>query len=293
MSLAGRVALITGSSQGLGAAIASQFLAQGAAVSLCARSHDDLVAQHAQLSTHYPPDRMHIQTADVAAKAEVEALFDATLAAFGRLDILVNNAGVYGPMGAIDALDWEQWVDALHINLVGTAYCARQAIAIFKVRRYGKIINVSGGGATQPLPGLSAYAASKAAVVRLTETLALEVKDWGIDVNALAPGALATRLTDQLVDAGPERVGAALHAQMVKVKADGGTPLRHGAELCAYLASAQSDGLTGRLIAARWDPWPFDDAISHELAASDIYTLRRVEAKDRQKSWGERRCGSR
>jgi 3-oxoacyl-[acyl-carrier protein] reductase len=291
MKLTGRVALITGSSQGLGAAIASHFLAQGAAVSLCARSHDDLAAQYAQLRAHYPPERVHIKTADVASKAEVDALFDATLAAFGRLDILVNNAGVYGPMGAIDALDWDQWVDALRINLVGTAYCARRAIAIFKARRYGKIINVSGGGATKPLPGLSAYAASKAAVVRLTETLALEVKDWGIDVNAVAPGALATRLTDQLVDAGPGRVGAALHAQMVKVQAEGGTPLCYGAELCGYLASAQSDGLTGRLIAAVWDPWPFDGAISRELAASDIYTLRRVEAKDRQKSWGERRCG--
>jgi len=291
MKLAGRVALITGSSQGLGAAIASHFLAQGAAVSLCARSHDDLAAQYAQLSAHYPPERVHIKTADVASKAEVDALFDATLALFGRLDILVNNAGVYGPMGAIDVLDWDQWVDALRINLVGTAYCARRAIAIFKARRYGKIINMSGGGATKPLPGLSVYAASKAAVVRLTETLALEVKDWGIDVNAVAPGALATRLTDQLVDAGPGRVGAALHAQMVKVQADGGTPLRYGAERCGYLASAQSDGLTGRLIAALWDPWPFDGAISRELAASDIYTLRRVEAKDRQKSWGDRRCG--
>jgi NAD(P)-dependent dehydrogenase (short-subunit alcohol dehydrogenase family) len=291
MKLAGRVALITGSSQGLGAAIASHFLAHGAAVSLCARGHDDLAAQYTQLSAHYPPARVHIKTADVASKVEVDALFDATLAAFGRLDILVNNAGVYGPMGAIDALDWDHWVDALHINLIGTAYCARRAIAIFKARRYGKIINISGGGATKPLPGLSAYAASKAAVVRLTETLALEVKDWGIDVNAVAPGALATRLTDQLVDAGPGRVGAALHARMAKVQAEGGTPLRHGAELCGYLASAQSDGLTGRLIAAVWDPWPFDDVISRELAASDIYTLRRVEAKDRQKSWGERRCG--
>ena len=291
MMLAGRVALITGSSQGLGAAIADHFLAQGAAVSLCARSHDDLVAQHAQLSRQYPQQRTHIQAADVASQAEVDALFDATLAAFDRLDILVNNAGVYGPMGAIDALDWDQWVEALRINLIGTAYCARRAIAIFKPRRYGKIINLSGGGATKPLPGLSAYAASKAAVVRLTETLALEVKDWGIDVNAVAPGALATRLTDQLLAAGPERVGAALHAQMLKVQADGGTPLRCGAALCGYLASAQSDGLTGRLIAALWDPWPFDAAIGSELAASDIYTLRRVEAKDRQKAWGERGCG--
>lgn len=291
MMLDGRVALITGSGQGLGAAIAGEFLAQGAAVALCARTHTDLAAQQARLSAQYPAARIHIKAADVASEAEVDALFEATLARFGCLDVLVNNAGVYGPMGTIDTLDWQEWVSALRINLLGTAYCARRAIAIFKPRRYGKIINVSGGGATKPLPGLSAYAAAKAAVVRLTETLAHEVKNWGIDVNAVAPGALATRLTDQVIQAGPERVGAALHTQMLKVRADGGTPLRCGAELCAYLASAQSDGLTGRLIAALWDPWPFDDAICRELAGSDVYTLRRIEAKDRQKSWGERGCG--
>jgi NAD(P)-dependent dehydrogenase (short-subunit alcohol dehydrogenase family) len=291
MTLEGRVALITGAGQGLGAAIARHFLAHGAAVSLCARSRRDLEAQHAQLAALYPVERIHVRTADVASQGEVDALFDATLATFGRLDILVNNAGVYGPMGSIDTIDWAEWVEALRINVVGTAYCARRAIGIFKPRRYGKIINLSGGGATKPLVGLSAYAAAKAAVVRLTETLALEVRDWGIDVNAVAPGALATRLTDQVIAAGPERVGKALHAQMLKVKAEGGTALGCGAELCVYLASGHSDGVTGRLLAALWDPWPFDDAVRHELAGSDVYTLRRIEARDRQKFWGQGGCG--
>src|SRR5204862_402935 len=81
-----------------------------------------------------------------------------------------------------------------------------KAIEAFKPHRYGKIINLSGGGATNALPGISAYAASKAAVVRFTETLALEMKEFGIEVNSVAPGALTTRLTDQLIAAGPERV---------------------------------------------------------------------------------------
>ena len=110
----------------------------------------------------------------------------------------------------------------------------------------------------------------------------------GIDVNAVAPGALATRLTDELIVAGPERVGASLHARMVKLKQEGGTPLDLGAELCVYLASAESDGLTGRLIAAPWDPWPFTDAMKREIAESDIYTLRRIVPKDRGKDWGSR-----
>jgi len=147
---------------------------------------------------------------------------------------------------------------------------------------------LSGGGATSPLPGISAYAASKAAIVRFTETLALETREWNIDVNAVAPGALMTRLTDQLLAAGPERVGAAFHARMVKLKQDGGTPLALGAAMCGYLASAESDGLTGRLLAAQWDPWPFSAEHRKEIAESDIYTLRRIIPKDRGRPWGDR-----
>ena len=288
MRLAGRVAIITGAGQGLGAAIARHFLAEGAAVSLCARSAGDLDAQREHLTPLHSGDRVLATVADVKSAPDVDNLFGRTLERFGRFDILVNNAGVYGPMGSVDTVDWVQWTETISINLVGTAYCIRAAIPMFKARRYGKIINLSGGGATRPLPGLSAYAASKAAVVRLTETVALELKDFAVDVNAVAPGALATRLTDQLIAAGPERVGAALHAQMVKLKAEGGVPLARGAELCVYLASAESDGLTGRLIAAPWDPWPFDAAIRGRLAEGDIYTLRRIEPADRQLAWGER-----
>jgi len=287
-ALAGRVALVTGASQGLGAAIAAHFLAAGAAVTLCSRNAQELASRQAALAAQFPPERIHAHAADVAETAQVDALFEASRARFGRLDILVNNAGVYGPMGALEDVDWDEWVRAIAINLTGVAYCARRALPLLKAQRGGKIINISGGGATAPLPGISAYAASKAAVVRLTETLALELKDWGIDVNAIAPGALATRLTDQLIAAGPERVGAAMHARMVKLKQDGGTPLDVGAALCVYLGSAESDGVTGRLIAAQWDPWPFADAIKGELAGSDIYTLRRIVPAERGKGWGDR-----
>jgi NAD(P)-dependent dehydrogenase (short-subunit alcohol dehydrogenase family) len=285
MTLAGRAAVVTGASLGLGAEIAGQFAAAGASVMLCARNADDLEAQRARLASVYPAARIAAYRADVADRHDVDSLFAAAAAAFGKLDILVNNAGVYGPMGAIDAIDWDEWMQAIAINLMGTVYCCRKAVELFKPNRYGKIINLSGGGATNPLPGISAYAASKAAVVRFTETLALEVREAGIDVNAVAPGALATRLTDQLLAAGPDRVGAALHERMSKIQAEGGTPLGTGAALCVYLASAESDGITGRLIAAPWDPWPFSDDVKSKLAASDIYTLRRIVPADRGESW--------
>jgi NAD(P)-dependent dehydrogenase (short-subunit alcohol dehydrogenase family) len=288
MKLSGRTAIITGASLGLGAEIAAQFAAEGCTLMLCARNASDLEAQRAKLAAACPDAHVVAHRADVAKEADVDALFAAATKAFGKLDIVVNNAGVYGPMGSIDTVDWNDWVQAITINLNGLVYCCRKAVEAFKPHRYGKIINLSGGGATNPLPGISAYAASKAAVVRFTETLALEVKEFGIDVNAVAPGALATRLTDQLIAAGPERVGANLHERMSKLAKEGGTPLGVGASLCVYLASAESDGLTGRLLAAQWDPWPFSDAIKSDIDKSDIYTLRRIVPGDRGKPWDKK-----
>lgn len=287
MNLTGRTAIITGASLGLGAAIAEQFAAAGASLMLCARNASELEAQRSRIASAYPAIRLFAHRADVASRSEIDALFAAAVGAFGKLDILVNNAGVYGPMGSIEAVDWNEWVDAVTINLMGTVYCSRKAIELFKPNRYGKIVNLSGGGATSPLPGISAYAASKTAVVRFTETLALEVKNAGIDVNAVAPGALATRLLDQLLAAGPERVGIMMFERMKKIKAEGGAPLSIGAALCVYLASAESDGLTGRLIAAQWDPWPFTDEIKNKITTSDIYTLRRIVPADRGEPWDQ------
>ena len=285
MTLAGRSAIITGASMGLGAAIAERFLAAGASVMICARNATELESQRLRLAQSHPSARVRAHRADIAKVDQVESLFTAAVDAFGKLDILVNNAGVYGPMGSVETIPWAQWVEAIEINLLGAIYCCRKAVELFRPRGYGKIINLSGGGATSPLPGLSAYAASKAALVRFTETLALEVKDCGVDVNAIAPGTLNTRLMDQLIAAGPEKVTRALHARMVKAQAEGGTPLEVGADLCVYLASAASDGLTGRLIAAQWDPWPFEAAIKQDIGGSDIYTLRRITPSDRGKGW--------
>jgi NAD(P)-dependent dehydrogenase (short-subunit alcohol dehydrogenase family) len=283
--LSGRAAIVTGASRGLGAAIAERFLAANASVMLCAREGDELEARRVQFAAAYSANRVAAQRADIASAADVDAVFAAATRAFGRIHILVNNAAVTGPIGAFDAVDWSEWFATISVNLAGTAYCARKALLLFKPHRYGKIINISGGGAADPLPRMTAYAACKAAIARFTESLAHEVKEFGIDVNAVAPGPLATRMLDQIIAAGPERIGAELYASINKQKSEGATPLELGAGVCAYLASAESDGLTGRLIAARWDPWPFTDGIKAEIAQGDIYTLRRITPQDRGKAW--------
>jgi NAD(P)-dependent dehydrogenase (short-subunit alcohol dehydrogenase family) len=163
--------------------------------------------------------------------------------------------------------------------------CCRAVLPGMKARRKGAIILMSGGGATNPMPRLSAYAASKAGLVRFGESLAREVQEFGITVNAIAPGALNTRLLDEVLEAGPEKVGRAFHDQMVKIKAQGGTPLEKGADLAVFLAAHAGNGVTGRLISAVWDPWERLDSLAPALADSDIYTLRRIVPKDRGKDW--------
>src|SRR5262249_41629974 len=195
-------------------------------------------------------------------------------------------AGVYGPTGSLDQVDWEQWVRAMEININGSVLPIRALLPEFRRQRYGKIIQLSGGGATSPLPRITAYAASKAAIVRLIESLALDVKDFGIDVNSIAPGALNTRLMEELIAAGPETVGQQFFDRMKKMADEGGTPLDVGAALAVYLGSAASDGITGRLLSAPWDPWRDLQQHRSDLDNSDIYTLRRIVPGDRGKTWG-------
>ena len=253
---------------------------------LCARNGDLLRDIGERLrSAVNSSQRVEVFTADVSKTGDVDALVQTTLDRFGHIDVLVNNAGVYGPMGPLEAIDWAEWVDAMLINIIGTVYPCRAVIPIMRRQRAGKIINLSGGGATNPMPRVTAYATSKAAVVRFTESIALELKDYGIDVNAVAPGALATWLLDQAIEAGPEKVGADFHARMVEIRATGGTPLQRGAELCVYLGSTASDGVTGRLLSAVWDPWSTLAQRAEALAGSDIYTLRRIVPMDRGQSW--------
>lgn len=288
-ALAGRAALITGANQGLGLAIARAYVEAGASVFLCARDAERLEAARREVADLSAPGQTVLAApADVSQTAGAQAAAQAALAAFHQLQILVNNAGVYGPKGALEDVDWDAWVEAIHINLMGSALMCRALLPHFRARHYGKIVQLSGGGATNPLPRLSAYAASKAAVVRLAETLAEETRGAGIDVNAIAPGALNTRLLDEVLAAGPEKVGSQFFARAVKQKAEGGVPLETGARLAVFLASAASDGLTGKLLSAVWDPWERLPEHLTELQGSDIYTLRRIVPQDRGLAWGER-----
>ncbi|MFI5009172.1 MAG: SDR family NAD(P)-dependent oxidoreductase [Solirubrobacterales bacterium] len=286
--LAGRTALITGGTRGLGLEIARAYLHAGAAgLCICGRDPAALESALAELRELAGPDRRVLGVpADVSAPADVKRLVRSALDALGELTILVSNAGVYGPKGNIDAVDWTEWTRAIEINLFGSVLPAHALAPHFIQRGYGKIVQLSGGGATGPLPGLSAYAASKAAVVRFAETLAGELREHHIDVNAIAPGALNTRLLGEVLAAGPELVGEDFHRRALEQERSGGVPLRRGAELAVFLGSAASDGITGKLLSAVWDPWRRLPEHIVELDSVDIYTLRRIVPGDRGLDWG-------
>jgi len=285
-SLEGRAAIITGASQGLGLAITRAYVAAGADVLICAREGQLLEqAQKEVAKLSKRGQKVEAQVADVSKRAEVDRLVDLALQIFPRLHILVNNAGIYGPKGMIEKVNWDEWVRAIEINLFGSVLMCRAVLPHFKAQQYGKIVQLSGGGATNPLPRISAYAASKAAVVRFAETLAEEVRGDHIDVNAIAPGALNTRLLDEVLASGPEKVGQEFYDRAVKQKAQGGSALEKGAELAVFLGSATSDGLTGKLLSALWDPWERLTDYLQELRQTDVSTLRRIIPQDRSLKW--------
>ena len=287
--LSGKVALITGANQGLGLEIARAYVLAGADVMLCARSAVMLMAAQAELQALTAPGQQVLaKVGDVSAEADVLALVTATIVQLGGCHILLNNAGVYGPKGEIEAVDWADWIKAIEINVLGSVLMCRAMIPHFKAQGYGKVIQLSGGGATNPLPRLSAYAVSKAAIVRFAETLAEEVRGTGIDVNAIAPGALNTRMLDEILEAGPGKVGQAFYDRSLKQKETGGAPLGRAAELAVFLASAAGDGITGKLISAIWDDWEHWPQHLDELSASDAYTLRRIAGRDRGLTWGDK-----
>ncbi len=281
-ALEGRTAVITGANQGLGLAMARAYVEAGASLCICARDPDKLEAAADELrALAGAGQRVVAVAADVSEVADVGRVAAAAFDAFERIHVLVCNAGVYGPMGPSEDVDWDEWSRAVRINIDGSVLPCRAFIPHFKTHRYGKIVQISGGGATAPLPRLSAYATSKAAIVRFAESIALELREFGVDVNAIAPGALNTRMLDEVLAAGPERVGQAFFDRMVKTKAEGGTPLETGAALSVFLGSAASDGITGRLLSAAWDPWADLPAQWAELEKTDIYTLRRIVPADR------------
>lgn len=268
---------------GLGLASARSCLAYGARVMVCARGAEALESAVRELEQDAAPGSIVPVVADVGVEADVERLFATFQERFGRCDGLIHAAGVYGPIGPITDLDADAWWDALRTNLFGSFLVARAAARRMKASGGGRIVLYSGGGAATPFPNYTAYASSKVAVVRFTETIAQELAPE-VEVNCVAPGFVITRLHEQTI-AAAERAGSAFFEKTRAELARGGVPATVGAEASAFLVSDAARGITGKFVAAPYDgyrTWPEHLA---ELQDTDIFTLRRILPRERGMDW--------
>ena len=271
--------VLTGSSTGIGRALATQLLTRGHNVWGLARSDQtDFAALH--LGAFYNT------RCDVADWNQVQLAAQTVTASWSHVDGLICCAGIQGEVGPAVSANPTRWSSTVRANLDGTFFPFRAFHGLLsQAPRRAKVIAFSGGGATKPRANFSAYGVAKTGVVRLIETLAEELRDQPIDLNSIAPGAINTRLTDEVLALGPKVAGAAEYAAAQKQKASGGASLDKALGLVEWLLSPASDGISGRLLAAPWDPWSTLNSHKAALANSDIYTLRRIVPEERSQNF--------
>lgn len=273
MRLENRVALITGAGRGIGQAIALAYAKEGARLALAARSPEEL-AETAKQAESLGASVCVIPT-DVTDPTQVRNMADRALGHFSRVDVLVNNAGISGPVGLLQDNDVDGWIQTIQVNVIGTFLCCREVLPLMLEQNQGKIINLSGGGGMYAWSQMSAYCSSKAAVVRLTEGLALELAGTNVQVNALGPGSINTKMWENMRDAAAEAGANDIYQTGVRVTSGGGASLERVTDLAVFLASDDSGNLSGRLISSTLDDFPNLPPQIPDIMASDAYLLRR------------------
>jgi NAD(P)-dependent dehydrogenase (short-subunit alcohol dehydrogenase family) len=267
--LQNKIVLITGAGRGIGKRIALGFAAAGARVGLAARSKPELELTKLEIE-HAGGAALHLR-ADVTEADSMRSAAERLRAHAGAIDVLVCAAAVQGPVGPLADNPVIAWADTIATNLVGVMHSVSAVLADMIKRRSGKIIILSGGGADKPRPGFSAYAASKAGVVRLAECLAAELSAQNIQVNCMSPGGSYTHMTDEILRAG-ERAGWREIEEAQRIRITGGEPAEKQIQLALFLASERSNHVTGKFLHVN-DDWR---KLESDTVSRDLYTLRRV-----------------
>ncbi len=262
--------LVTGAGRGIGKRLAIGFAAAGNRVALLARSKAELDLAHLEIE-HGGGNALRIR-ADVTDFEQMNAAVDRARVHYGEVDVLICAAAIPGPIGPFAEQSPKAWVDTIHTNLLGVMHACKAVLPHMIARREGKIIVLSGAGATAARPNLSAYAASKAAVVRLVETIAEEVRDHNVQINCMGPGGTYTHMTDEILRAG-ERAGWKETEEALEIRQTGGVAPERQIQLALFLASQQSNHISGKLIHVT-DDWK---KLRSENIHPEIYTLRRLQ----------------
>lgn len=241
--LDGKVALITGAGRGLGRELVHAFAASGARVAFCARRPVDDLAQS------IGADALGV-SGDVGKPADVDRLVKATFQRFGRIDILVNNVGVAGPTASIEDTSLDEWEKTIRVNLTGTFLCTKAVVPHMRRQNSGTIINIGSITGKRPLSFRTPYAASKAALIGITRTLAEELGPAGIRVNLVSPGAIEGERLDEIMHAQAQARG--VDAATIRKQFSSFSPLNRlvspadVVDMCLFLASNRAKVITGQ-----------------------------------------------
>src|SRR5437763_2266310 len=234
--LAGKVAIVTGGSRGIGAAAAMVLAGAGASVMLVGR--DGMAASRAADAIVARGGRACGISCDIADYVTIEAMVDDARQRFGNPDILINNAGVIEPIGALAHSDPALWARNINVNLIGAYHAVRATLPQMLAAGAGTVINVSSGAAHRPLEGWGAYCSAKAGLAMLTDALALETAQSGVRVFGLAPGVIDTEMQVTIRASGINRVSKIPRADLA--------PADHPAAAILYLCTSAADDLVGR-----------------------------------------------
>jgi NAD(P)-dependent dehydrogenase (short-subunit alcohol dehydrogenase family) len=260
--------LITGAGRGIGKRLAIGFAQAGARVGLLGRCQGELDVTKLEIE-HAGGMALRFR-ADVCNFDELSAAVDRMTAQWGGVHTLIANAAVQGPVGPFADQRPRDWQEVFGTNVIGVLNSCRAVLPQMIQRRYGKILVISGGGATNPRPNFACHAAGKAAVARFVESLAEEVRDQNVQVNSIFPGCTYTSMTDEILHAG-NRAGAQEIEIAENVRLTGGTTADKQIQLALFLASERSNHVTGKLIHVQ-DDWK---KLEYENGRPDAYTLRR------------------
>jgi NAD(P)-dependent dehydrogenase (short-subunit alcohol dehydrogenase family) len=269
IDLKGQVVVVTGGGRGLGQAIARGLAAAGASVAVAARSEDEL--QETVTAIEQSGGRAIAITTDVTDWRAVEHMAQVTEQQLGPIDLLVNNAGVIGAFGPTWEVDPDEWWQILDVNVRGVLLCTRAILPGMVRRRRGRIINVSSGAGRFAIPYASAYVASKTALIRLTESLAVEAKEHQIAAFALDPGTVRTAMSQYILEDPLGQKWAPWFAEIFKEGRD--SPAEASADLVLFLASGQADALSGCFFHIR-DNMPELVGRAEQIQQNQRYTLR-------------------
>jgi 3-oxoacyl-[acyl-carrier protein] reductase len=280
------LAIVTGASRGLGRLCALELAAHGANLLLVARDQRALANLAVETKTKYAGRDVATLGCDLGDPDAAPRVCEAA-AQLGQVDILVNNAAVQGPIGPAWEVPWREFEEALRLDFLAPVALCRVFVPLMKAKGRGWIINISGGGATGPRPMFSAYAAAKTALVRFTETLAIETARVGIRVNAVAPGAFASNMI-RAVHSSAAIAGEAEVATAQKLlDSEDIANAKKAARLVVYLTMGEGRDVTGKLISAVWDRWDSFHRYPAVVAHKDVFTLRRILPAERNLSLDE------